>query len=133
MNRTLAAGAVVQDDLGRVLLVLRAHDPEAGRWTIPGGHVEPGESLAECARRELREETGLEVGVGRELGVVDIPNGDEVIEAHDFAATVVGGELVAADDAADAGWFTFEQMARMPLTIDLLEAFAAYGVDDYSR
>lgn len=128
MIRTLAAGAVVQDEAGRVLLVLRKHDPEAGRWTIPGGHAEPGETLAECAQREVREETGLEIVVGRELGVVDIPNGDETIEAHDFFATVVGGELVAADDAADAGWFAFDEMEQMPLTVDLLDAFASYGV-----
>jgi len=128
VTRTWAAGAVVRDDAGRVLLVLRAHAPEVGRWTIPGGHVEPGETLEQCARREVHEETGLEIAIGRELGVVDIPNGDEVIEAHDFVATVVGGTLAASDDAADAGWFTFDQMHRMPLTTDLLEAFAEFGV-----
>lgn len=128
MIRSLAAGAVVQDETGRVLLVLRAHEPEAGRWTIPGGHLEPGETLAQCAQREVGEETGLEVAVGRELGTVDIPNGDETIEAHDFAATVVGGTLLAADDAADAGWFTFDDMRQMPLTTDLLAALTAYGV-----
>lgn len=128
MTRTLAAGAAVQDDRGRVLLVLRAHDPEAGRWTIPGGHAEPGESLAECAAREVREETGLEIAVGHELGVVDIPNGTEVFEAHDFAATVAGGTLGAADDAADAGWFTFDQMRSMSLTSGLLDTLAAYGL-----
>ncbi|UYM05086.1 NUDIX hydrolase [Solicola gregarius] len=128
MVRTLAAGAVVQDDRGRVLLVLRAREPEAGRWTIPGGHLESGETLEECARREVFEETGLEIAVGRELGVVDIPNGDEVIEAHDFAAEAVGGSLVAGDDAADAGWFTIEQMADLPLTVDLLQEFESYGV-----
>ena len=128
MIRTLAAGAVVQDDDGRVLLVQRAYDPQAGRWTIPGGHAEPGETLAACALREVREETGLDIDVGRELGVVDIPNGDEMIEAHDFTATVVGGTLRASDDAADVGWFTFDQMQQMPLTSDLLEYFAAYGI-----
>ncbi|UPK73024.1 NUDIX domain-containing protein [Nocardioidaceae bacterium SCSIO 66511] len=127
MVRTLGAGTVVRDDRGRLLLVLRAHEPEAGRWTIPGGHVEPGETLEECARRETLEETGIEVTVGRELGSIDIPNGDETIEAHDFAATVVGGSLQAGDDAADAGWFDFEQLAEMPLTVDLRETLEAYG------
>ncbi len=132
MIDALAAGAVVQDDVGRVLLVLRAHDPEAGCWTIPGGHVDPGESLEECARREVREETGLDVVIGRELGTVDIPHGAGTIEAHDFAATLVGGALVAGDDAADAGWFTFDQMKQMPLTTDLLDALTSYGVRDSS-
>lgn len=128
MTRTLAAGAVVQDERGRVLLVLRAYDPEAGAWTIPGGHVEPGESLQQAARREVFEETGLDVTVGAELGVVEIPHGDATIEAHDFAATVAGGRLAAGDDAADVGWFSLDQLRGMRLTVDLLEAFDAYGV-----
>lgn len=128
MSRTLAAGAVMQDERGRVLLVLRAYEPEAGHWTIPGGHVEPGESLQDAARREVLEETGLDVTIGAELGVVDIPNGDETIEAHDFAATVAGGELVAGDDAADVGWFSLDELRAMRLTSGLLEAFDSYGV-----
>lgn len=128
VTRTLAAGAVVQDERGRILLVLRAYAPEAGRWTVPGGHVEPGETLEQAARREVAEETGLDIVVGAELGVLDIPNGDETIEAHDFAATVTGGELAAGDDAADAGWFSAGQLRELPLTAGLLETFEAYGV-----
>lgn len=119
---------MVQDERGRVLLVRRARDPEAGRWTVPGGHVEPGETFEQAARREVREETGLDVAIGRELGVVDIPNGAETIEAHDFAAEVVGGTLTAGDDATDAGWFGVEQLRELPLTVDLLDTLRAYGV-----
>jgi 8-oxo-dGTP diphosphatase len=111
-----------------VLLVLRAHEPQAGRWTVPGGHVEPDESLQDAARREAYEETGLDVVVGAELGVVEIPYGDDLLEVHDFAAEVVGGTLGAGDDAADVGWFSVEQLGEVPLTIGLLEAFETYGV-----
>jgi len=72
----LAASAVITDDAGRVLLVLRGTEPEKGRWSVPGGSVESGETLAEAAAREAFEETGLRVSVGRELWCVTIPAGD---------------------------------------------------------
>lgn len=118
---TLAAGVVVLDDAGRVLLALRGHEPDAGRWSVPGGRVEPGESLTDAAVREAREETGLHVALERELWSLEVANGDDgTFEIHDFLAHVVGGELEAGDDAADVGWFTREQLRELPLTADLL-------------
>lgn len=120
-TRVLAAGAVVRDAAGRFLLVRRARDPEAGRWTLPGGHVEAGESPASAAVREVAEETGLEVAVGREWLVLERPAGPgTVFEIHDFVAEPVAGVLRAGDDAADAGWFTPDDLRRMPLTTGLL-------------
>ena len=102
--RTLAASAVVKNAEGQVLLVLRANEPDAGCWTIPGGHVEPGETLEDAAVREAFEETGLRVAVEHEVGTLDLANGpDEVYEIHDFLAHVVSGDVVAGDDAADVG------------------------------
>ena len=75
--------------------MLRANEPDAGCWTIPGGHVEPGETLEDAAVREAFEETGLRVAVEHEVGTLDLANGpDEVYEIHDFLGscdTSVGG------------------------------------------
>jgi 8-oxo-dGTP diphosphatase len=120
-RRVPAAGAVVHDAAGRLLLVRRGHAPQAGRWTLPGGRVEAGESPAEAAAREVAEETGLVVTVGREWLVLERPGpGGVLFEIHDFVAHLVGGELRAGDDAADVGWFTAAEMAELPLTTDLL-------------
>jgi 8-oxo-dGTP diphosphatase len=128
VRTVLAAGAVVRDAAGRLLLVRRAKDPEAGRWTLPGGRVEPGETPAVAAAREVTEETGLVVAVGREWLVIDRPAGpDAVFEIHDFVAEPVGGILRAGDDAADAGWFSPAELARLPLTTGLLAHLEAAG------
>lgn len=118
-----AVGAVVTDDSGRILLVLRGRDPGRGLWSVPGGKVEPGEGLEEATAREVLEETGLTVDVGRELWVARVPAGDGAeFEIHDFVATVTGGHLRAGDDADDARWFTSEELADLPLVDTLRDA-----------
>ena len=113
----VCAGAVVHDATGRLLLVRRGRPPSAGLWSVPGGRVETGETPAQAAVREVREETGLEVQVGELLATVEI--GDYLV--HDFAADVVGGQLLAGDDAADVRWCTWEEAALLPLTPGLLD------------
>ena len=72
-------------------------------------------------RREVVEETGIVVEVGREWLVLERPGPAGVVyEIHDFVAEAVGGTLRAGDDAADAGWFSPAEMAGMSLTTDLL-------------
>ena len=97
-------GALVEDDRGRLLLVRRGRDPERGRWSIPGGKVEPGESDAQAVVRETREETGLDVVPGRLVGSVvrEAPNG--LFHIHDYACVVTGGDLQAGDDADEVLW-----------------------------
>jgi 8-oxo-dGTP diphosphatase len=124
-----AAGAVIVDDAGRVLLVLRARDPQRGHWSVPGGRVEPGEAFGEAAAREALEETGLRVAIGPELWTATIPIGDGgSFEVHDFAATVVGGTLTPGDDAADARWVRADELASLPLTTDLAGFLARAGI-----
>ena len=118
------AGAVVRDDQGRLLLIRRAHEPGLGRWSLPGGRIEPGETPGEAAAREVLEETGLVVQVGTLLATVDLPGGYRV---HDFAATVTGGELRAGDDASDARWCTPDDVSLMDLSTGLLDELRRMG------
>jgi ADP-ribose pyrophosphatase YjhB (NUDIX family) len=94
-----------------LLMVLRAHDPDRGKWGFPGGLIELGETVGEAALRELREETGLVAQAGPVIDVFDVIDRDEAgrVRYH-FVLNVVrcrwlGGEAVAGDDAAAIGWF----------------------------
>jgi 8-oxo-dGTP diphosphatase len=104
------AGVAVLDDEGRLLLARRRID---GRWGCPGGRVEPGESWAECARREFREETGAEVDLTGLLGVYSNPadqapaaDGERVqVIGVVFEGRIVGSLGESAPDVTDVGWF----------------------------
>lgn len=124
-----AAGAVVFDETGRLLLVRRGREPERGRWSVPGGKVEPGETFAQAAARETLEETGLLVDIGRELWVATVPVGDgQVFEIHDFLATSIGGTLLAGDDADDVRWVPVDDVRSLPLTSALAEHLDRAGL-----
>jgi acetyl-CoA carboxylase carboxyl transferase subunit beta len=118
------AGAVVRDEHGRLLLVRRGHEPALGKWSLPGGRIEPGESAAQAAAREVLEETGLEVQIGELLQTVDLWGGYRV---HDFAATVVGGDLRAGDDASDVRWCSPDEVTLLELSTGLLEELHRMG------
>ncbi|GAA2282913.1 NUDIX domain-containing protein [Nonomuraea roseoviolacea subsp. roseoviolacea] len=121
-------GAVITDGQGRLLLVRRGHPPGEGLWSIPGGRVEPGETDVVALEREVLEETGLRVAVGPLAGVVDRPGpGGVTYEIRDYLATVTGGALAAADDAAEARWCSPLDVARLPLTEGLTEALREWG------
>lgn len=90
-----AVGAVIFDDGGRLLLIRRDRPPGKGLWSLPGGRVEEGETLAEALVREVREETGLDVEPAQHVGTVK--RGPYLI--HDFRAHVRGGEPAPGDDA----------------------------------
>lgn len=126
---TVGAGAVVQDDDGRLLVVRRGREPAAGRWTLPGGRVEPGERAADTVVRELREETGLDVEVTGFIGFSEVFEGDQHFVILDFLAAVVGGEARAGDDADAVAWVTRDELASRPTTDRLLDFLDAHGVD----
>jgi 8-oxo-dGTP diphosphatase len=122
-------GAIITSPGGRLLLIRRGHEPEAGRWSLPGGRIEPGETDQQALVREVREETGLEVVPGRLIGEVERPQPDgRVLVIRDYAAAVTGGDLAAGDDAADARWAGPGDLQGLPLTSGLEEALYAWGV-----
>ena len=126
----LAVGAVVlQDD--HVLLVRRANPPEAGRWSFPGGRVEPGERMADAAAREVREETGLDVEISRPLDWVERIDPDHHFVIVDFAATVSERQTpTPGDDAADARWVHVDEISTLALVDGLLDFLRANRVVD---
>lgn len=124
-------GAIITDQAGRLLLIRRGHEPEAGRWSLPGGRIEPGETDQQAVVREVREETGLAVTCGTLAGEVRRPWRDGgILEIRDYTATVTGGELAPGDDAADARWVTPGDLAVLPLTSGLLAALTQWGIAD---
>lgn len=132
--RVRCVGGIVRDQEGRLLLVRRARPPAAGRWSVPGGRVEPGETDVSAVVRELREETGLRVAVGPLVGSVRRPGpGDVVYDIFDYLATPIGGDLAAGDDAGDVRWVTPEELLRLPTSPGLVEALTEWGVLAFPR
>jgi len=105
LNPKVAAGALIEVE-GRVVLVRRGIEPHLGSWTLPAGFAEYGETVEETAIRECREETGLKIELDDLLGVYSVNSdfyGHLVLVL--YSAHVVGGELIAGDDASEAGLF----------------------------
>ncbi|HXA34009.1 MAG TPA: NUDIX domain-containing protein [Acidimicrobiales bacterium] len=103
-------GAVVVLD-GAILLVRRGRPPQAGRWSVPGGHVEPGERPEAAVVRELREETGLRGVCGPIVLDVTVDIEGRRYWITDFAVTVPGDrEPVASDDAEAVAWVPLDQL-----------------------
>ncbi|MBX3453155.1 NUDIX hydrolase [Ferrovibrio sp.] len=122
-------GAVVWHQ-GKVLMVQRGRPPRAGIWSLPGGAQLLGETVEEGIRREIREETGIEIEL---LGLLEVINSVQrdpegrVLYHYtiiDYAARWIGGEVQAGDDAADAAWFAPDALHGMELwaeTIRVIE------------
>ncbi len=109
--------AVLVEKNGKVLLIKRKYPPEQHSWNIPGGHVEPGETFQQAAKREAREEAG---DIAVEPEPFDVLKNEAVRVGHQhdchFFRGRLHGQPRAGDDAADIGWFTFEQMGKMEVS-----------------
>jgi ADP-ribose pyrophosphatase YjhB (NUDIX family) len=117
----LGVGAVILHG-NRVLLVKRGREPLKGQWSIPGGVLELGETLAEGLKREILEEVGLEIRVLEIVEVFERINRDEQgdVAYHyvlaDYLCEPAGGALRAGDDADAAAWFDREEVSSLAVT-----------------
>jgi ADP-ribose pyrophosphatase YjhB (NUDIX family) len=125
-----AVAAFVVDD-GRALLALRAHEPDAGRWDMLGGFLDEGEVPVDGLRRELQEETGLEIEPGAYLGayVDSYGEGGSAVLTLVFEARIVSGEMAPADDVAELRWFELDQL---PPPDELAFTWVARFLDEVS-
>ena len=133
----VGVGAIIIEG-DRVVLVKRANPPIQGQWSIPGGVLEVGEMVRDAAIREAREETGLVVEPGELLGVYDriLRDPEKRVQYHyvliDYLCRATGGQLQAATDAAEVGWFTRTELQALNLAEDtedvIRKGFAKSGI-----
>jgi 8-oxo-dGTP diphosphatase len=116
----LAVGAIVNDASGRVLLIQRGQAPAQGRWTLPGGKVERGETLAQAVQRELFAETGVRAKLGPLVEVFEYIDAQFHYVILDYRMTEPEGEPQAGEDAAAARYFSLDEAAALETTDGLL-------------
>ena len=112
----VGAFAIVRDEDGRVLISRRV---DSGWYNLPGGGVEPHESAPEGLRREVREETGLEVEVGRLVGLYSKPQKHELVLT--FEARVIGGSMQPSEEADQHDWVVPDELQRFQILPKHLE------------
>ena len=124
-------GALIwRPETRQVLLIQRGREPNKGLWSLPGGLVEVGESLAAAVVREVAEETALTVQPGPFITAFEpiVRDAQGRVRFHyvvlDYLAYYQGGEPHAGDDAADIGWFTLAEMAALPMMADTRQVIA---------
>lgn len=124
----IAVGGVAVRD-GAILLIERATEPAAGAWSVPGGRVEPGETLTDALTRELAEETGLTITVGPMIAIAERIGPSHHLVIVNFHVEVVGSTApIAGDDAADAAWTPLDRLAEIDLVPGLLEHLIEHGI-----
>lgn len=121
-SRPLVGVGAIAVKEGKILLVKRAFEPGAGKWSIPGGMVEIGETMAEACTREMEEETGLAVEVLEQIRAFDMVDKDDEgkVRYHyvliDFLVKPTGGTLKPNVEVLETKWATYDEARAMDLT-----------------
>ncbi len=132
----VGVGAVVFKNQ-KVLLVKRSRPPSQGKWSIPGGRLEFGETLQEAAEREIHEETGVVIRASKPVYIFDVVDRDTAgaIRFHyvivDLAADYISGDPAANDDALDARWVSAHELGTLEVsdsTAQLLRELYGFNV-----
>lgn len=115
-NSAPTVGALCEDEHGRLMLVRRAIEPRKGKWDTPGGFLEEGEAPFDGLRRELREETGLEIEPGEFFGALTDLYGDgpgaQFVLSLNWTARILAGTPAPADDISEIRWFAADELPR---------------------
>lgn len=114
----LGSAAIVVDEHNRVLLGRRKKEPNFGRWVLPGGKIEPFETIEEALRREVAEETGLQVTVTGQVGtfqIIDPDKNEHRVIVYSWAEPA-SGNVSPASDLSELAWVTADQARRLDLT-----------------
>lgn len=126
-----AVGILIIKD-SRILLIKRVFPPSAGKWSIPGGIVELGEKVEEAARREVREEVGIEIGDLELLGIYDniIRDNDGKVRYHyvivEYLAKPISTAITPSDEVAEYTWVNLEDVDKLDASPSLLEIIKLY-------
>ena len=122
----IGCSAWVSDPVSRKVLLIQRSDDK--RWAVPGGYMEPGESVTEACEREVMEETGIQVEATQLIAVynnphmlLEYPDGNkwQLVVLH-FAANIIGGNITPSDETTDVGYFSLAEIAKM-------------NIDDFDR
>lgn len=122
----MAVGAIVVKD-GRVLLARRGKEPSFGLWSVPGGAVRLGEGLKAAARREIREECGIEIDVADVVEVIErmVRDADGRIQYHyvivDYLSRWVSGDLAPSSEVLESRWVSPEDFPKYQMTAGTAE------------
>jgi ADP-ribose pyrophosphatase YjhB (NUDIX family) len=125
---TLAVGAIVIRD-NHLLMVRRAQEPARGLWSVPGGKVERSEYLSDALRREVREETGLEIDVGELAGFFEVIGDDDHYVIMDFLSSYSGSDVPRPGDDVDrVRWVPLDEIPSLDCTPRFVELLTAWGI-----
>ena len=132
LDPKIAVGTIIRTDDNRIVLVRRAIEPGYGLWVFPGGYVDRGEEITAAARREAKEESGLDIRLDGLINLYSYAGRTPIIVV--YAATIVGGQLCADDECLEARLFEAGAIPWTELAFrSTTEALQDYFRDEWHR